>query len=35
MYNKVNFSYIDRILAQWQKDKTTIAQLNEGKRNQD
>lgn len=35
MYNKVNFSYIDRILAQWQKDKTTIEQLNQGKRNQD
>jgi len=35
IYNKVNFTYIDRILAQWQKDKTTIEQLNEGKRNQD
>lgn len=35
MYNKVNFSYIDRILAQWQKDKTTIEQLNQGKRNTD
>ncbi len=35
MYNKVNFTYIDRILAQWQKDKTTIEQLNEGKRNKD
>jgi len=35
MYNKVNFSYIDRILAQWQKDKTTIDQLNQGKRNTD
>jgi DNA replication protein len=33
MHNKVNFTYIDRILAQWQKDKTTIEQLNEGKRN--
>ena len=35
MYNKINFTYIDRILAQWQKDKTTIEQLNEGKRNKD
>jgi DNA replication protein len=35
MYNKVNFNYIDRILAQWQKDKTTIEQLNQGKRNTD
>ncbi len=35
MYNKVNFTYIDRILAQWQKDKTSIEQLNEGKRNKD
>lgn len=35
IYNKVNFNYIDRILAQWQKDKTTIEQLNEGKRNKD
>jgi len=35
MYNKFNFTYIDRILAQWQKDKTTIEQLNQGKRNTD
>jgi DNA replication protein len=35
MHNKVNFTYIDRILAQWQKDKTTIEQLNAGKRNTD
>lgn len=35
MHNKVNFTYIDRILAQWQKDNTTIEQLNEGKRNKD
>jgi len=35
MNNKVSFNYIDRILAQWQKDKTTIEQLNEGKRNKD
>ncbi len=35
IYNKVNFTYIDRILAQWQKDKTSIEQLNEGKRNKD
>lgn len=33
MYNKLNFTYIDRVLAQWQKDKTTIEQLNQGQRN--
>lgn len=35
MHNKINFTYVDRILAQWQKDKITIEQLNEGKRNKD
>lgn len=35
MYRKLSFTYIDRILSSWIKSKTTIEQLNEGKRNDD
>lgn len=33
IYRKLNFSYIDRILLKWVKDKITLDQLNSGKRN--
>lgn len=33
IYRKLSFSYIDRILMQWVKEKVTLDQLNSGKRN--
>jgi len=33
IYRKLSFSYIERILIDWTKNKVTLEQLNSGKRN--